>query len=97
LLDITNGSSEYAIKTLRGLAGVVFADRLEGNPDVIAMVQAPTRKRLAEALMPIIGGVNTITEDFRLLVTQDKKNPVGILSLEDRPRQRLVRKTGISP
>lgn len=71
LLDIVGGNSEYAVKMLRSLAGVVFADQLEGHPDVIAMVQAPTRERLAVAIMPVIGCIDAVTQDFRLLVTED--------------------------
>jgi len=76
LLDIVAGSSEYALEMLRGRPGVVFADKLEGHPDVIAMVQAPTRESLAEAIMPVIGGIDAVTEDLRLLVTQDGQTDV---------------------
>jgi DNA-binding Lrp family transcriptional regulator len=75
LLDITEGNSEYAVETLRSWDGVIFADRLEGHPDVIATVQAPTRQELAEAIMPVIGSVDAVTEDLHLLVTQDKLVP----------------------
>lgn len=73
LLDIVDGSSQHAVQRLRSRAGVVLADQLEGRPDIIAMVEAPNRQSLAEAIMPVIGCIDDITEDLRLLVTQDNE------------------------
>ena len=73
LLEITDGSSEHAVKILRSRVGVVLADRLEGNPNIIVMVEAPDRKRLAEVIMQAIGCIDSITEDLHLLVTQTKE------------------------
>lgn len=77
LLDIVEGRSEYAVRMLRRRAGVVLTDCLEGPPDVIAMVEAPDRKGLAEAIMPVIGCVDGVTKDLRLLVTQDNEISSG--------------------
>jgi len=70
LLDIVDGHCEYAVELLRSKAGVIFVDGLEGRPDVIAMVEAPDRAGLAEAIMPVIGCIDGITEDLHLLVTR---------------------------
>ena len=48
LLDIVHGKSEYVIQALRGKPGVVMVDPLEGPPDVILVVEAPKRQKLAE-------------------------------------------------
>ena len=73
LLDIVDGSYDYAFQMLRSRAEVVHADQLEGRPDIIAMVEAPNRQRLAEAIMPVIGCIDSITEDLHLLVTRDNE------------------------
>jgi hypothetical protein len=73
LLDIVDGSSDYVLQVLRGKAGIVLADRLDGHPDIITIVEAPDRQRLAEVLMPIIGCIDGIAEDLHLLVTRDNE------------------------
>jgi hypothetical protein len=50
---------------------VVIADSVEGSPDVIVMVEAPDRQRLAELVMPAIAEIENVTDDLRLLVTRD--------------------------
>ena len=84
LLDIIDGSSETAVQMLRSNAGVVLADRLEGRPDVIAMVEAADRLRLAEAIIPIIGCLDSITEDMHLLVTPNGESPAVFPAPEER-------------
>lgn len=80
LLDIVEGGYEYATQMLRSRTGVALVDGLEGHPDIIAMVEAPNRQRLAEAIMPVIGCIDGVTEDLRLLVTRENEMPsVAIL------------------
>jgi len=84
LLDIVDRSCEYAVQMLRSRAEVILADRLEGYPNVIAM---------AEAIMPVLGCIDGITEDLRLLVTQDSEiSPDLLTSSNLRPRKRKVKK-----
>jgi hypothetical protein len=71
LLDIVDRSCEYAVQMLRSKAEVILADRLEGYPNLIAMVEAANRQSLAEAIIPVLDCVDGIAEDLRLLVTQD--------------------------
>jgi hypothetical protein len=93
LLDIVDGNYEYAVQMLRGRAGVVFVDLLEGYPDIIAMVEAPDRQRLAKFIMPVIGCIDGITEDLHLLVTRDKElTPDLPTSNNSRPYKRTIRK-----
>ena len=92
LLDITNGDSEYAVQMLRSKAGVVLADLLEGRPDIIAMVEAPDRRRLAEAIMPVIGCIDSITEDLHLLVTRDNEPPPDLSThANSKPTRKLMK------
>ena len=76
LLDIVDGCSEYAVQMLRGKAGIVLADRLEGHNDIIAMLEAPDRQKLAEVIMPVIGCIDGIAEDLHLLVTSHIQIPL---------------------
>jgi len=94
LLDIVDRSCEYAVQMLRSRAEVIIADRLEGYPNVIAMVEAVDRQSLAETIMPVLGCIDGITEDLRLLVTQDDEISLDLLtSSNSRPRKRKVKKT----
>jgi hypothetical protein len=71
LLDIENKSCGYAVQTLRGRSGVILADRLEGYPNLITMIEADNRKSLAEAIIPVLDCIDGIAEALRLLVTQE--------------------------
>ena len=74
ILNLVEGSSEYVVDMLRGRKGVVSADWIEGRNDIIAIVEAPDRQKLADAMMPVIGYVDGITEDLHLMVSRDWKS-----------------------
>jgi len=94
LLDIVDRSCKYAVQMLQSRTEVILADRLEGYPNVIAMVEAADRQSLAEAIMPVLGCINGITEDLSLLVTQDNEiSPDLLTSSHSKPRKRNVKKT----
>jgi hypothetical protein len=94
LLDIMDRSCEYAVQMLRSRAEVVLADRLEGYPNIIAIVEAADRQNLAEAMMPILECIDGITEDLHLLVTRDNEISFDLLTSSDStPRKRRVRKS----
>ena len=94
LLDIVDRSCEYAVQMLRSRTEVILADRLEGYPNIIAIVEASDRQSLAEAIMPVLGCINGITEHLRLLVTQDNGISLDLLtSSNSKPRRRKVRKS----
>jgi len=93
LLDIVDRSCEYAVQMLRSRAEVILADRLEGYPNIIAIVEAADRRSLAAAIMPVLGCINGITEYLRLLVTPDNGTSLDLLtSSNSTPRKRKVRK-----
>ena len=94
LLDIVDRRCEYAVQMLRSRAEVILADRLEGYPNVIAVVEAADRQSLAEAIMPVLGCIDGITENLRLLVTQDNEIPLDLItSSNSTPRKRKVKKS----
>ena len=72
LLNLVEGSSDYVVDMLRRRDGVISADWIEGQNDIIAVVEAPDRQKLADAVMPVIGYVDGITEDLHLLVSRDR-------------------------
>ena len=92
LLDIVDRSCEYAVQMLRSRAEVIIADRLEGYPNIIAVVEAADRRSLAEAMMPVLGCIDGITEYLRLLVTRDDRiSPDLSTSINSKPRKRKRR------
>ena len=82
LFNIVDKKGERAVQTLRRKAGVVIADSLEGHLNLIVMIEAPDRQKLAELLMPVIGSIDDITEDLQLLVSRDNGFPSGIFDQE---------------
>jgi hypothetical protein len=94
LLDIAERSCEYAAQVLRSRAEVVLADRLEGYPNLITVVEAANRQSLAEAIVPVLDCVDGIAEDMRLLISQDGETSLGPLaSSSSTSRKRRVRLT----
>jgi len=94
LLDIVDRNCEYAVQMLRSRAEVILADRLEGYPNIIAVVEAADRQSLAEAIMPVLECIDGITEYLRLLVTQANEISFDLLtSSNSKPRKRKVKKT----
>jgi hypothetical protein len=83
LLDIVERSCEYAVQMLRTNPNVILADRLEGYPNIITTVEAADRQGLAAAVMPVLDCLDGITEDLRLLVTQDGDISPGLLASND--------------
>jgi len=94
LLDIVDRSCEYAVQMLRSRKEVILADRLEGYPNIIAIVEAADRQSLAEAIMPVLGCIDGITEYLRLLVAPDNGTSPDLLTTSNsKPGKRKVKKT----
>jgi hypothetical protein len=83
LLDIVDRSCEYAVERLRSKGQVMLADRLEGYPNIIVMVEAADRQGLCEAIMPVLGCIDGITENLHLLMTRDNEIPLDLLTSRD--------------
>ena len=95
LLDVVDRDCECAVELLRGKTEVILADRLEGYPNVIAMVEAADGQSLAEAIMPVLGCIDGITEYLHLLVTRDNEVlPDFLTSSNSAPHKRKLKKTG---
>jgi hypothetical protein len=93
LLDIVDRSCEYAVQMLRSRAEIMLADRLEGYPNLIAIVEAADRQGLAKAIMPALVCLDGITENMHLLVTRDNEiSPDLLTSSNSTPLKRKVKK-----
>ena len=71
LLHIADGNSELVLQALQSMPGVVTVDVLEGPPDVIMVVEASERQKLAELTTQALASVETVIEDMRLLPSRD--------------------------
>lgn len=71
LLHTVRGESEQVARRLREMPGVAICDCLEGHPDLLVLVEASDRQRLAELLMPVYDAIDNATQDLSLLVSRD--------------------------
>jgi len=69
LLDVSEGKSLQVAKMLHGQRGVVIVDIVEGPPDIILMIEASNRRKLAEITIKTIASVEYWTENVKLLPT----------------------------
>jgi len=67
LLDVVQERSGDVAQSLRGRAGVVMADVVEGLPDVVAVVEATGRLELAELVTKAFESVESLVEHMSLL------------------------------
>jgi len=71
ILDTTDGKHSEAVQRLQAVRGVRLVDTLEGPWDVITVIEASTRPRLAELVVRAISSVETIIEDVQLLPSRN--------------------------
>ena len=69
LLNVTGGKPDEVAQTLRRKPGVVAVDVLEGPPDIVMVVEASTRQRLAELTIQALASVEATTQAVQLLPT----------------------------
>ena len=74
LLSITAGEKEHAAVQIRKVPGVRMVDLLEGNPNLLLMLEASDRYKLADSLMKALSAPGDIIEDLRLLITSEQKS-----------------------
>jgi len=67
LLRLAKGDPEQVAQALRRKPGVLMADPLEGPPDVIVVVEASERQKLADLTIQALSSVETMIENVRLL------------------------------
>jgi hypothetical protein len=71
LMDVVDGKCDQVTRTLRGGPGVITVDLLEGPPQVVMVVEASERQRLARLTVQAIAEVEMMTEDIQLLPAHD--------------------------
>ena len=67
LLHVMEEKSKEVARVLRQKPGVLMADIVEGPPDVIAIIEAPERKVLADLTVQALSSVENMLENVRLL------------------------------
>ncbi|MBI2851581.1 MAG: hypothetical protein HYX84_00545 [Chloroflexi bacterium] len=67
LLNTVDNCTDQVLETLRGRPGILMADRLEGPHDVMIVMEAPDRAKLAERMVRALAQVESMTEDLTLL------------------------------
>ncbi len=77
LLDVVQSKAEEAAETLRGNSGVKLADVLEGRPNVVAVIEARSRSRLAELTNIALASLEGVTENVEVLPTANgRESPI---------------------
>ena len=72
LLQTVDGDVGRLAKILRSKPGVVIADVLEGPPDVIMVVEASGRQKLAGIITEVMASVDGMVESIDLLPAHDE-------------------------
>ncbi len=67
LLDVAQGELASVVRTLRDRPGVIMADIVEGPPNIVMVVEAHRRRRLAELTVEALGSIEGVTENLQLL------------------------------
>jgi hypothetical protein len=71
LFEALDGKCESIVQALQGMPGVVVVDRVEGPPDIVAIVEASDRQKLAKRVISAIASVENMTEGCNVLPTRD--------------------------
>ena len=71
LINSVEGKAPEVLTTLRGKPGIKFMDYLEGPPDIIVILQACTRQKLAELTNHVLYLVESLIENFQVLPTKN--------------------------
>ena len=71
LLRTAQDCAGDALLVLRQNAGVVAVDRIEGSPDIVVVMEAADRPRLAKAVIKALASVELMTDSVDLLPVQD--------------------------
>lgn len=71
LLSVTPGNVEYAAQLFRNISGVTTVEALEGNPNLLLMIEAKDRLHLADILIKALSSPGDIIEDLDLLIPSE--------------------------
>lgn len=78
LLDIVDGNCDQVAQMLRSKRGVLMVDSLEGPPDLIMVVEASDKQKLAQLAVDALASVETVTQGLQILPTRDRLNTHAI-------------------
>ncbi len=67
LLSTVEGCSADVVSTLLQNHGVVSVDKVEGPPDVVAIIEASSRTELAQAVVKALSAVEVMVDSVDLL------------------------------
>jgi hypothetical protein len=77
-LDSINHKPEQVLQAVRGRKGVVIADRLDGNPDVLIALEARDRRKLWKLTTETLGHLENIVDEVNVLpVRRRASRPAG--------------------
>ena len=89
---MTDGKAKQVAKALRSRPGVTMVDVVEGPPDVVLMVEALNRQKLARFTVEALALVELMTEDICLLpVHNGLKSPSKKRALNKKSLKRETR------
>lgn len=78
LLRTVQDCAGDAVLVLRQNVGVVAVDRIEGPPDIIAVMEAAGRPKLAKAVVKALASVELMTDSVDLLPVQDGSSAASV-------------------
>jgi hypothetical protein len=82
LLNVVQEKQEQVVQALRGKSGVLMVDAVEGPPDVIIVVEARDRQKLAKLTIQALALVEAMTEELQLLPTRNRLGARGVRKWE---------------
>jgi hypothetical protein len=71
LLSVTPGNVEDAAELIRNSPGVTIVDKLEGNPNLLLMIEANNRIQLADCLIKALSAPGDIIENLDILIPSE--------------------------
>jgi len=95
LLNVVHEKQQQVVRALRGKPGVLMVDVLEGPPDVIVVLGARDRQKLAELTVQALALVEAMTEELQLLPTRGRLNARGV-SKTSRIRRNQTRESNLT-
>ena len=83
LLNVVHEKQQQqVVRALRGKPGVLMVDVVEGPPDVVVLLGARGRQRLAKLTIEALASVETMTEGLQLLPTRNRLSARGVRKWE---------------
>lgn len=70
-IDAAEGKADKVARILRDRPGVLAADLLEDSPQVVMVVEAPERQKLAELTIRALTSVEPMTQGTQILPSKD--------------------------